>query len=387
MLERRAFLVPSGYNFRAVVAFCRALRKSGHRPALIACTDTDPVFRTDFADDVVFTRPTRALNIREFARAVAAVQRRGDAERCVLAPTSEFLVRWAYQNRDELARAGCDLPLPNESVYLTVTEKSAFTKFARDRGLPVPKEYRRGKPFPLPAVAKPRWNVSPDGRSLYPWLLRTADDLERFKREERADHFFMQEWVDGRSYYLLFHLPTDGVPTIYSQENLAQQPGGKSIVLARAALLHETAQAEIWADALRAAGFCGLAMIEVRQRGSEYVLIEANPRLWGPLQLCVDGCPSLLMNYIAEHTRVTPPAGACKRGAKRPYYLWYGGVAPDVALDWHGETPRRSALQFVRHLGSDVYFRRDTWRYFCAERHSSSSNRRELKSPIVVPAI
>lgn len=366
----KTFLVPSGYNFRAVLAFCRALEQAGHAPAVVACTDDDPIFRTRFAGAVVFTRTGRTLNVDDFAEASAAARSRSGASRCVLAPASEFLVRWALQHCEKLAAAHCDLPLPDKATYLRVTDKASFTTFCQARGLPVPRELASAAH--LPCVAKPRWNVAPDGTSLYPWLLRTREDRLRFERETQPEHFFFQEWVEGRSVYLFFHLPREGRATMFSQENLAQQPGGKSVLLARAARLHEDVrEVAFWEDALRAAGFHGVVMLELRQRDDgECVLIEANPRLWGPLQLCVDACPSLLRGYIEEHLGRSPTARAV--GPTRPHaaYLWSGGFAAGEPV-WHGKTQQRTWLARLRHGAADVYLRADSWRQFLHEHRFS----------------
>lgn len=362
----KIFLVPSGYNFRAVLAFCRALEQAGHVPAVVACTAEDPIFNTRFAAAVVFTRAGRSLEVDDFAAAVAAARAGRGATRCVLAPASEYLVRWALRHRGELAAAGCELPLPDEAAYLRVTDKASFTAFCRQRGLPVPEE--RPDASRLPCVAKPRWNVAPDGTSLYPWLLRTREEVLRFECETQPEHFFFQEWVDGRSLYLFFHLPRRGRATVFSQENLAQQPGGKSVLLARVARLHEDArEVAFWEDALRAAGFHGVVMLELRQRDDgECVLIEANPRLWGPLQLCADACPPLLRGYIDEHLgcAVTArPAGAIR---SRGLYCWSGGFAAGDPV-WHGTKPRRGWLARLRYAAADVYLRPDSWRQFLHE--------------------
>lgn len=368
----KIFLVPSGYNFRAVLAFCRALAEAGHAPALVAAGADDPVFQTRFARSVVFTRTTRSLELPDFATAIAAARARSGATRCVLAPTSEYLVRWALRQRDDLAALGCDLPLPGERVYLQVTDKASFTAFCCDRGLPVPAEL--SSPSSLPCVAKPRWNVAPEGTSLYPWLLRTREDLHRFARESQTSHFFFQEWVHGRSLYLFFHLPRSGRATVFSQENLAQQPGGKSVLLARVARLHEDAGlVQRWEAALRAAGFHGLVMLELRQRADgDCVLIEANPRLWGPLQLCVDACPPLLRAYIEEHVGRAPaarPTGAIRSTGR---YGWSGGFAAGRPA-WHGEAPRPGWLERLRYLAADVYLRRDSWRQFLREHRAEGA--------------
>lgn len=363
----RVFLVPSGYNFRAVLAFCRALRLARLPVAVVACTNQDPIFRTRYGRDVVFVRPSHALEPGQFAAAIAAARQRTGAARCVLAPTSEFLVRWALRHRDALRAAGCDLPLPGEEAYLRVTEKAAMTSFCRERGFAVPIEFDHAVADQVPCVAKPRRNISAHGCSLSPWLLRSAADFNRFKAETNPGDFFFQEWVDGRSFYLFFHLPKAGRATSYSQENLAQQPGGKSMLLARGADLHRTGEARRWEELLRAAGFHGLVMVELRQRGTDYVFIEANPRLWGPLQLCVDGCPALLMNYLAEHTGHLPVPSAFEPSSAAPHYLWSSGVTAASSTAWHSRTPRFGWWHLLRHLGSDVYLRTDSWREFLRE--------------------
>ncbi|MBI5767163.1 MAG: hypothetical protein HZA93_05160 [Verrucomicrobia bacterium] len=381
----RVFLVPSGYNFRAVLAFCRALRLARLPIAIVACTRDDPIFRTRYARNVVYLRPGHKLDVVQFAAATALARSHTGAARCVLAPASEYLVRWALQHRTALESAGCDLPLPDAATYFRVTEKASLTSFCRGFGLPVPAEIPEASPATLPCVAKPRWNVAPDGRSLYPWLLRTPADLARFAAEARPQDFFFQEWVEGRSFYLLFHLPAHGAATRYSQENLAQQPGGKSMVLARAADLHRTPEAGRWEAMLRATGFHGLVMLELRQRGSEFVLIEANPRLWGPLQLCVDGCPRLLANYLAEHTGTAPAPLAARPPRDLPHYLWLGGVIPGASLAWHVRPPGSGFLTLLRHCRSDVYLRPDSWRQFLHERRAARQPASARTGAIVPP--
>jgi hypothetical protein len=221
-------------------------------------------------------------------------------------------------------------------------------------------------------VAKPVLNLTPDGRSCYPWLLRNAKDLEAFQAAARPEDYFFQEWISGESVYLLFHLGRHTPNVRFSQRNLAQQPGGKSIVLAEAAEFHLTPLAEEWEETLRLAGFYGLAMIELRISASgEAVLIEANPRLWGPLQLAVDYCPALLETYFDDtlgpvsHRRQNVSA---RRDAS---YLWLGGARQTWRaggeLTWHIPRPHHPRSTILRQLPSDVYLRRDTFRWFLRE--------------------
>ena len=47
-MNAKAFLVFSGGNDRAVLAFLRALRSCGERACVVARTSSDPIFRTSF---------------------------------------------------------------------------------------------------------------------------------------------------------------------------------------------------------------------------------------------------------------------------------------------------------------------------------------------------
>lgn len=367
-----AFLVFTGYNLRGVIAFCRALKRDGRRFAIIACTNTDPIFRTSLRNQVIATREHRSLEFSDIERCIRNVQTIKECTLWYIAPSSEFLVRWCLDRREDLLALGCELPLPDRDIYLAVSDKRPFAHHCRSRGLATPMEGNSPEEIGLPCVAKPIVNVTSDGRSLYPWLLHTPLDVTNFRKAAKADEFFFQEWIEGQSIYLLVHLDRFGKATCFSQRNLAQQPGGKSVVLAQASAHHLTTEASYWIDALRATGFFGIAMIELRIRaGGQWVLIETNPRLWGPLQLVVDAKPMLLDTYF--ETLLGP---STKRQSKRPnnraqWYLWYGGARSiwnrGEELVWHIPRPSHLRWLLLRLLPHDVYFRWDTWRYFFSE--------------------
>jgi predicted ATP-grasp superfamily ATP-dependent carboligase len=367
----QGFLIFSGYNLRAVVALCRSLHRQ-HRPfRIVACTKDDPIFLTRWSRQVAATRQMRGLDADDLLRCVRECSAAAGFNRWAIAPSSEFFVRWCLAQRELLASAGCTLPLPDADIYRRISDKRPFVDFARERGLEVPRESADADAIGLPCVAKPMANITADGRSLYPWLLRTADDLARFRAATKPGEFFFQEWVDGESIYLLLHLARDGRASRFSQRNLAQQPGGKSIVLAESARFHDSPVAEKWEAALRQLNFHGIIMIEFRVDSSgRAVMIEANPRMWGPLQFIVDSAPGLLAAYCDD---VLGPAArtSASEHPKARGYLWYGGAAstPRQArgLTWLVPTPANPGWMLLRRLGDDVYLRADTWRLFLSE--------------------
>jgi len=373
----RVFLVPSGENFRAVLAFCRALRRAGLEPAIVASSSDDPIFRTAYARHVVEVRTRRELALDDLAPAVRAALVRTGAPRCVLAPTSAAVVRWALLYRAGLARMGCDLPLPYESIHHRVADAAELAAFCRQRGVNVPRDL--GAEPSLPCVARPRR----DGNGFNARLLRTPAELARFRAgHARSGDFIFEEPIEGASFSLLFHLPRTGEATVYSQENLARQRESGAAVLARAATLHRLAEAQRWENLLRAAGFDGLVQIELLRRGDDYVLMSATPQFWDSLQLCVDGCPALLMNYIAEHAGVIVPVAARRPAVRTPRYAWTTGML-------HGAAPRAAWLRLSHHWRADVFLRRDSWRQFVAECFSRLPVTPPRANPadIVAPAV
>src|SRR3546814_15065228 len=126
-------------------------------------------------------------------------------------------------------------------------------------------------PFPRnqPILAKPLLNVSATGHSLYPQILNCQTQLEGFMASQDSPDYFYQEYVKGESLYLLFYLSQkEGCDFTWSQRNLIQQPGGKSMLLAEPSSFHDSETAARIVEALRDANFHGLGMVEFIDRKS-----------------------------------------------------------------------------------------------------------------------
>jgi hypothetical protein len=103
-------------------------------------------------------------------------------------------------------------------------------------------------------------------------------------------------------------------------------------------------------------------MVEVIVQNGICWVIEANPRLWGPLQLALNvGIDPLFLNSgTVGNPRI-----------KHGDYLWLGGLLEVLAK---GERPRIylagkfSILLFIiKNLWFDIYFQPDTFRLFINE--------------------
>ncbi len=107
-------------------------------------------------------------------------------------------------------------------------------------------------------------------------------------------------------------------------------------------------------------------MIEVRQQGDQYYMIEANPRFWGPSQLFVDAGVNFFdaLLYDQGVVEILPQMSSPDPEVR---YFWEGGLSVKddyPALAFHNY----SSAQLFDEIGSwrnfDIYNRSDTQSIF-----------------------
>lgn len=372
--NNKSFLVFGGGNERAVLGFLRALRLCGESASIIARTGNDKILRTSFRNHVQYIRCSHVLDMDVFTTCVKHARAHAGNGTLVVLPSTEYFNEFLLRHRREIENLGCEIPLTDASTYMLLTEKRRATDLFSSEGFSVPKERTTVVPSELPIVAKPLHNVSKDGRSLYPQLLVTHSQLNTFYAEQHVDEYFFQEYVTGESLYLLFYLSRDGkVEHRSSQRNLLQQPSGKSMLFAESSDFHLSSTADRMISLLRKVGFWGLGMIEVIQTTDHQVFIEMNPRIWGPIQFCLDQHQPLLEAFIGDilysnASRFTTGVSYITDTQKR--YFWLGGLAYTLASGrrpiWHAKRPPILAI-VASALQNDVYLRADSWRCFVHE--------------------
>ena len=334
--------------------------------SIVAADRHDAILRTAYRRHVCAIRSMKDLHEADLDGCLRLVREHDPADRYVICPSSEYLNHYLLRHRAWFEERRCDIPLVDQALYETVTNKWSFREVCREARFTVPALVEPG-PASVPFVAKPRVNVNGLGRSLYPQLVFTAADWDDCRAAMGdLDDYYFEELIDGPSYYLLYFLPKHASEPVFawSQRNLAQQLHGKSMVCAVSDTLHQWPIGHRMADLLRDLGFHGLAMVEVIQRDTEYVVIEMNPRLWGPSQLLLNAKTDLLRAFAEEslYGRIEEADPCAGRDAS---YVWLGGVS--AGLTWHERTPRFPRLALTSRLGSDVYLRPDTIGVFVNE--------------------
>jgi predicted ATP-grasp superfamily ATP-dependent carboligase len=362
-------LLFSGYNDRAVVAFARTLQEVGVEFAIVARDHSDRILDSDYADKVVYIRNSNTLDRRLVSDVLDKVREVYGEVECLVAPSTEALNRFILRERSFLEEHGVAVPLVTEGLYSAISDKFSFAGMCRNSGIAVPGEYASLEATEYPFVAKPREFRSADGVVSTPFLIFDESQKAIFRKECDEGQFFFQEYIEGRSIYLLYYFGRNESVVKLSQENLVQQSGGKSIVAATTSHFHEGAESAKYEALFKSLGFRGLVMVEVRHAGSCVYMIEANPRFWGPSQLFMDAGLNLFEEFLYDYDVIEKRAGPAEIRPAR--YFWYGGFHAarlrSEPLVFHRGTEDEFLSELDDWVAIDVYRRKDTMKVFHRE--------------------
>ncbi|EED30712.1 conserved hypothetical protein [gamma proteobacterium NOR5-3] len=360
-------LIFSGYNVRAIVAFIRTLSSIQIEFGIVAVSSEDPIFRTDYSKNVTAVRECKSLDKSDLARCVKETQSVLASTALLVAPSTEYLNRFFLSQRDFFTGLGVLVPLVEKHLYELISDKKPFAEICRDmgQGVLLPQDIEWGAPYLYPFVAKPIRYAGSEGGAERPIIFESEQQFIGFSERCDPAEWYLQEYVYGRSFYLLYYFSRSGEVTKFSMENLIQQEGGGSILCSRGSDLHRSDCSVCYENLFKRLGFHGLVMVEVRGQHGEYYMIEANPRFWGPSQLFVDAGVNLFVALLNDWLELdcTVERSSPDLGAK---YFWSGGFlggqgGGDVALF---EAPERSSeilSELGGYLGADVLMRPDTF--------------------------
>lgn len=364
-MMKKGFIIFSGTNFRAAITLFRFFSKANIPFFVIAMMDTDPIFKTTYRKNVAYKRLSKKLDTTELIPIFKQLLMKNDLSELIVCPTSEYLNHFLLDNRLAFEKENVVIPLIQKETYHLVTNKYSFADFLKKYDVNLPKEMKFAD-VQLPFVAKPFENIT-KGKVLYPHLIFSKKGYETFVKNEDPANYFYQEYLKGDSYYLLYYFDKNQNNSKFSQKNLAQQPNGKSIVYAEAASLHLTNISTAFEQALQTLKYSGWIMIEVIKKNEKYYFIEANPRFWGPLKLVLDNAPHLFEHYYKDYFVKNLDDSCLKSKTKK--YLWLGGFKNHAKKDlkWYVTQPQNLWSFLLGYLSSDVYFKRDSFRYFLKE--------------------
>lgn len=365
----KAVLVFSGFNQRAVIAFLRTLEKYDVPYAIIASSEKDTIFLSSYKDKVLAVRNKIELDLEDLNDTIHQVQSKIPNTKLVIAPSTEALNRFILNHREVFEVLDCEIPLVSEQLYTKISDKKTFAELCTKNRVQVPQEFYNLSLAKIPFVAKPKTYVSSDGIVNTPQLITKEFEKYSFQEKHNPDDFFYQEYISGRSLYLLYYFYKDRGLEKFSQENFIQQPGGKSILAAESSGFHNKGESLLYEELFKSVNFTGLVMVEVKEQKGLYYMIEANPRFWGPSQLFVDAESNFFAAFLFD-------AGLLQekpifKDAQHTKYYWHGGVAEILkkqsSLAYHNYSAEKYEQEKSSWMKSDVYNRSDTKQLYAVE--------------------
>ncbi len=309
MRPSRALLVWWSTNTRAASVLLAAARSLGvPRAVVVDPAAAPPPDAPDYPGEWSIVRAQTPLTARELSGiGVQAADALGVSE-ISLAPTSEYLLTIAIGDR-------CCGRIPNLRVpwaaafpYARITSKASLRSLLAEHPLlqtpglcDFPTAARQ-----LPVMAKPSVNVLA-GRPLRPFKVSKVGDLSVALGGDGG--FFFEEWIPPPSVYWCAFRGSDGNVVDYFQRNVLQEVGGGSVSLA-------VREDPAWAPQVRpdllalveGLSYRGPLMIEFR--GDPPVVIEINPRFWGPLLLDVTSSGGVVASFFREEFGVETSLGS-----------------------------------------------------------------------------
>jgi len=339
----RAALIFSGYNQRAVIALCRYFKSIDHPFVIVSSGIEDLIYLTDYKNNVVLERADKTLTMELFLRISSLY-----GDELVYCPTSEFLNTFVLENADSFQKIGIATGMPAKESYEKITSKWSSQELLKDLDYIKIIETLEVDKAQVPCVVKPYKNVMLD-RVLYPFICYSQESLKEVKEQISKNEYFAQRFIDGQSYYFCAYLSRNGSFKGYWQENIIQQPDGKSIVLAKVCDnpgLNEDALMDI----ISKVGYFGPLMIEFIKAQDDFYYIEINPRFWGPLQLANDVNPEILDAYLEEWFGRTVTSIKTNTSG---FYAWNHGAQSQFLKKYPGISKLKNVKRLL--LENDVY--------------------------------
>lgn len=313
----------SGFNQRATVAFLRTLKKMGLSYSIIALQENDCIYLSEYRRHIDAVRRHRHLDLDDIVRCIKEVKHVNGSDSLWIAPSTEALNRFLLMHSAKLEELNCVIPLVDEMLYCEISDKYSFCELCSRNGILVPKQSDYIDTFQLPLVAKPYTYYSKDNSIYSPQIIMSGSDKTKFIEGFNIDDFYFQEFIEGNSFYLLYYFDSNGNVYKYSQQNIAQQSNGKSILAAIPSDVHELPVSLQYESVLKSLSFRGLIMIEIRNCAGQYYMIEANPRFWGPSQLFVDANVNFFEAMLFDYG-ISQSLPDFRNPAPAKYY-WGGG--------------------------------------------------------------
>lgn len=362
-------MIFSGYNSRAIISFCRVANKYKIPLIIIAKSEDDNILKTEYKKYVMHIREKFELDFDYIQEIFNKIKEEYVYEKYIVLPSTEALNRFMLKYRIEFERMAFSIPLSDQELYETISDKYSFGELCSKNNILVPKEIKTFEGIEFPVVIKSKKYMNERGEVFTPEIISNFEEFDRFIDRNDMKDFYVQQYIEGESYYLLYYFDNYGNYESFSQKNIIQQNNGKSMIAAIASNIHNMKINQQFVELFKKIKFKGLVMVEVKYYNEEFYMIEANPRLWGPSQLFVDaGCSFFERLLIENGFRIKLNNKVINNDAK---YFWFGGIIQDLIINkeikLHTNNIDELSIPIYEYLQNDIYLRQDTKEIFYEE--------------------
>ena len=366
-MNTKCIIIFSGFNQRAVIAFIRTLEKNKLQYGIIATSNGDTILDTEYASKVIVIRQFKVLDLNDIKNTILLFKQKIIANEYIIAPTTEALNRFLLLHRNEIENSDVKIPLVSKELYEKISDKYCFGRLCTNNNIQVPSQFADSRDIQVPFVAKPLHYFASDGLNYPPILVFSETDKINFFSKYNSSDFYFQDYIEGKSYYLLYYFHRNGNVYKFSQQNIIQQPEGKSIVAAISSQIHLGEESAKYEALFKSIEFNGLVMIELMERNGTYYMIEANPRFWGPSQLFVDAGMNFFDAFLHDYGLIKNSPEFIEHN-KIYNYFWFGGIIQTFKskkmLKFHESNEVELLSLLTKWLMSDIYRRNDTQNIF-----------------------
>lgn len=368
----KPILIFSGANDRAVIAFCRYAERTNIKCVIVANGEEDLIFLTDYKKDVIATRKRNMLTIENLLEYVNRVKLKFLSKEVFILPSTEYLNRFLLNNKEDLDKSAVRFGLCDKKLYDKISDKYQFGTLCSKYGVKVPIEYKE-KPTVFPYVVKPKRYFDDNKKvNFKPLIIYNKEQEVTFLDNVDRNELYFQQYVSGKSIYLLYYFFKDKSYSVYSQENFVQQSLGGSMIYCKSSNYHLNASlSNPFSELFISEGFNGLVMIEVKEYDNQFYMIEANPRLWGPSQLILDAKMSLFDDFSIQNDLINANEAVDQSYIVNKNYFWSGGINEDLNKNANSMFYNYNIDSFLNEndclLKDEIYYKKDTLQVYIKE--------------------
>ena len=102
-MSSRLLLIFSGFNQRAVISFLRTLKKANAPFVIVAKSQDDTIFKTEYKKKVICTRQSIPLKIEDLLNCIKQIIAIYPHKELIIAPSTEALNRFLLKHKEIFA--------------------------------------------------------------------------------------------------------------------------------------------------------------------------------------------------------------------------------------------------------------------------------------------